>query len=358
MRNKFVLLSILALCGFFIGPVLENFLAEAPRKTISMGENLVGAKLCPQGDLLVAVGRKASGQWFCQAFESQGKELKSIGSLPEPPGRFHAMAWHPDRREVALAAGGEVWLFDPVKGKVKKLKANGLVRHLEYRGKLLLARTEKSVFLWNADSHNLQWRLDLAYLLHARLDPSGEVLATSSFEDGVRLFHVKKKKVLAHLEPGALISGLSFSKGGQWLTCGLRERSDRNEDRVNTYCLKNKKLVGPPLVVPSLFGFELSEDGEFIVTRGQMGATVWNTVDGKKLSHLPGESRLFDSLSSDGAWIASTPPSRGQVAVWRSHSSSEQHLLEIGDSASDVHFAGPRTLLVVNGQASLWSVPD
>ena len=358
MRNKLVLFSILALCGFSIGPGLEALHAKAPRRTVSMGQNLVGAKLSPQGDSLVAVGRKSSGQWFCQAFNGRGKELKSIDTMPSPPGRFHAMAWHPHRGEIALAAVDQVWLFDPLKGSVKKLKANAQVRHLEYRGNLLLARTDNSVFLWNAESYKLQWRLDLAYLLHARLDPNGEILATSSFEDGVRLFQVKKKKFLAHLEPGALSCGLGFSKSGQWLTCGFRERSDRSKDRVTTYCLKTKKIVGPALAAHSLYGFDVSDNGELIVARERSGAKVFRTVEGEQLSHRQGDSPLVDSMSPDGRWVASTPSLRGQVAVWSSRAASEEELLEIGHGASDVHFANSRTLLVVNGQASLWKIPD
>ncbi len=356
MKQRPLLLAILALFGLFVGEQLTVLTQTKPVKALVVGEHVSTARLSPDQKYIAGIGSTPRNIWFLQIWSSDGEVVLPPQKLPNTPGRFHSFDWSADSREVAVAAGSEVWLFHPKAHSKKVLAAAPLVRFVQFRGDSLLARSDSQTLIWRGKNHKKAWRLSQKYLLHADLDKEGRRLATSCFEDGVRVFDVKTKKQLQHLEPGSTVCGVKFSRQGQWVSFGPRVRGDRNRDRVVTFDLAKNRLVGPPLSCPGLRGFAVSDDGQTVVSSHRDTACVWNPQSAEVISQKALKGRLLDVLSPGGKWVASVPQA-AKTQLWKSSNESDTQQLDSDSLPSDLAFASEKYLLVVDGRITLWRLP-
>jgi len=329
----------------------------SPTKLLEIGSGIRTARLSPSGDYIAAVGVRDDGKHILYVWNRKGAQLMPPAQVPTPASRIPALAWRSDGKELAVAAGSEVWLFHPVKGSKTVLQAAPSVRALQYEGDSLMARTDQTTFVWHAHSHVVRWRLSQQHLLQATLSPDGLILATSCFQDGVRIFDIKRRKLLDHLEAGSIATGLKFSEKGNYLTCGYRNPGGRHQDRIKTYDMKKKKQFGPTLSTPALRGFDGCADGSKIVARTEEKATVWSTSDGRVLGESEQGGRLVDRLSPNGKWVVSAPEDGRSALLWRAQKAKKQHHLELSGAVQDLSFGRTGELLIAAGSATLWKAP-
>ena len=353
MRKTVARNLFLAVLGLFIGQGLAGLFSKQPEKILQVGEDLVAARMSVDGSHLAGVGKRQSG-WFLQVWNRRGREVVRALDLPKPPGRYPAFDWSPDGREVAVAATDKVWIVDLKDGKRTELQAGPEIRAVEYRGRLLMARTRTATVLW--EEGKPVWRLDQNYLLHSALSEDGTLLATSCFDDGVRVFDIRRKREVDHYAPGHLSSGLKFGAGGKLLTSGFRYRGDRRQDQIVTFEISSGRPVGPSLSTPTLYGFDLTPDGARVVSRQASGAALWDTKTGAVLGRRSEPSRLLDVISPDGRHVCSERGA-GLACVWTSRGSDPEYALRCPRPLTDMNFPRSDEVLVVGGQASLWKLP-
>lgn len=346
---------LLAVAGLFIGQALPTLLPSKPPQPIfTVGSDLRSAQLSLRGHYLAGIGCR-DGSWFVQVWDQNEKEVLAPQSLPTPPGRFHALSWSPDGKDLAVAAGDEVWIFKIKTGEKRILAAGPQVRTVEYNGQYLLAHTRTSSVIWKGDFSKPYWRLDQNRLLLSALDGNSERLATSCFEDGVRVFDLKRKRQTAHFKPGWISAGLKFGDGGRLLTVGYRNPSNRRQDHVITYDLNHGVPYGPALSTPSLYGLDTSLKGQRVVTRQFSGAVTWDVKTGTVLSERPGSSRLLDVIDYPGDLVCSELEGN-TAALWNAEDSSREHLLTCPEPISDMRFTHFNGLILVGGQARVWKL--
>jgi WD40 repeat protein len=355
--KRYVLYLILSLIGLAVGQHLHSVISsQTPEVLFQVGEDLVAGKMSPDGRYLAGVGREGD-RWFLQVWNNASKEVMSRKTLLKPPGRYPGFDWSPDGEHLAISAGDHVWVFQVKDGSKKALLASAGVRAVQYDGSYLIARTKNATIVWRGTKTKPYWRLDQQYLLHSAVDGESGRLATACFEDGVRVFDLKRKSQLGHFQPGAISCGLQFDARGLRLTSGFRTRANRQRDHIVTFDLESGRPAGPALTTPRLFGFQFSDSGRTVLSRQQPGAFVWNVEDARNVADRKGPAALIDALSADGRWVA-TIPGGGLVSLWSTRDPEREYELRSSHPVSDVRFGGPGRLLVVGGHARLWKVPE
>lgn len=357
MLRRTILLCLLAGFGYLVGTELESH--RAPTLELTFAQNARHAQMSPDGQNIAVLGLGTGGEWFFELWTQKGKLLGKRIPLPPPPGRHHSVSWREDSREVAVAAGNDVWLISTQSLEKRVLKAAPMVRQVQFQAQTLMARSNTAVFCWNTRTRKQIWRLDQNHLLQATLDPKGGKLATGCFQDGVRVFDIGRKRQLIQFSGGMTSCGLRFGRGGGWLTSGFRNRNQRQHDSVVTIDLKTKKPISAPIPTPFLEGFELCNDGINILARCRDTVTFYRTADGRAINSLEGTARLIDAVNEAGTWIASAlaGENASSCRAWNL-SSGKTHILSCAQPPQSLSFGSGGRLLVVDGQVNLWKVAD
>jgi WD40 repeat protein len=354
--SRYTLYLVLSVLGLIVGQHLHNVVSSrTPEVLLQVGEDLIAGQMSPDGRYLAGVGGK-DGSWFVQIWDDRGRVVMKRTPLVQPLGRHHGFDWSPDSADFAISAGDQVWVFQAKDGSKQVLPASSQVRTVEYDGPFLMARAKTATFVWKNKKAKPYWRLDQGYLLHSTVNGETGRLVTACFEDGVRVFDLKRKRQLFHFQPGLTSAGLEFDARGLRLASGFRNRGNRQLDHTLVYNLESGSPMEPTLVTPRLFGYRLSANGKKLVSRQHAGAFVWNVDNGQNVAHREGQSTLIDALSRDGKWVASALGG-GRVSLWSTEGKTE-HQLHSDQPATDVRFAGPGRLLTFGGQATLWKFAE
>lgn len=353
--KKLPLMLFLALLGFLVGSELDRTFSPKPAPLVRVGEHLVGARYSSESKLLAGVGPCKGGGWALEVWNLKGKLLCRVQGLPAPPGRYPSLVWLAGGKEVAVAAGREVWLVSADSGRKHVLKAAENVRQLEQAQGVLVARCDQEIDIWEKPNSGKRWALKAAHLVQIGLDPTGTFLAICCYQDGVRLFHLKSKRQFQHLETGLTVTGPAFSRGGDYLTYGLRQKN-RRLDRVLTYSLSKNRPVGQALSTPELQGFSVDQAGRRAVASGRTH-TVWDLESGTPSSEVPFAGRLISALSPDGSWTLSVPDKTTEAVLWSTADPDTQFALEHTPRCSDISFAAAGEFVTVSeGRATVWSM--
>lgn len=353
--KKFTLMLSLALLGFLVGGELNRTFSPSPAPLVRVGEQLVGARYSSETELVAGVGPSKGGFWALEVWSLKGKLLCKVEGIPAPPGRYPSLVWLAGGKEVAVAAGREVWLISADSGRKRVLKAAETVRQLEQAQGVLVARCDGEIDIWEKPESGKRWALKAAHLVQIGLDPTGTFLAICCYEDGVRLFHLKTKRQFQHLETGLTVTGPAFSRGGDYLSYGLRQRN-RRLDRVLTYSLSKNRPVGRAVSTPQLQGFSVDQAGRRAVASGRTH-TVWDVETGTPSGDVPFSGRLISAVSPDGSWTLSVPDETTEAVLWSIAEPDKQFALEHTPRCSDISFAaGGEFVTVSEGRATVWVV--
>ena len=351
MAKRIALFTFLALLGFVVGTQLET---SSPNRRLVVGWNLAAARWTPQSQHLGGVGRESDGSWYAAIWNEKGDYVCRTDGVPAAPGPYPKLAWSPDGTTLAVAAGTDVRLLC-TDGRVLRLRAAPVVREIQYSGDTLMARTNNTVFIWK-DKANKPWTISLEHLLLSTVDPTGTLLAVNCYQDGIRIFHLRTKRQIQHLEPGRTATGLQFSKGGEHLTFGLRQGRKRNHDKVLTYNLARNRYLGEPLSAPILRGLEVTPDGRNLLVSKEQATSVHLTDDGKEQARRDHTPRLLDRIAPSGKWVLSVPAKPNRAILWRAGAKKEFQLSD--KPPTDISFSSDREAVVVSGGvAAVWELP-
>jgi WD40 repeat protein len=157
-----------------------------------------------------------------------------VASLPASVHPVRAIAFRPDKPQVAAGRGNQVTIYDAATGAlVRTLSAEGLLAAVDSlafspNGKLVAAGTFQEVILWDADSGKLVRRLTgfADRVMALAFSPNSEWLATGGgapTEDGeIKVFAVATGNLVVDIKNGHsdTVFGVAFSPDGAKLaTC-------------------------------------------------------------------------------------------------------------------------------------------
>jgi WD40 repeat protein/serine/threonine protein kinase/tetratricopeptide (TPR) repeat protein len=184
------------------------------------------------------------------------------------------VAYSPDRRILATAAGNTVSLRDASTGEPV---GQGLIH-----------------------SGNV---------LSMTFSPDGRLLATGTYEKSVQIWEVATRKPIGQSIPQPdMVNSVEFSQDGHWLLTATGFRDHRVPSSARVWDVETGKPVSPPLSHPeTIRGGVLTPDGRFAITGGYDGlvrfwdCSTWQ-LSGEPVK-LPAQVMAM-SLSPDGLFLA------------------------------------------------------
>lgn len=353
---------LLILCLLLVGVSFEHFvldlLSRKPKPLITVGERLLVARSSKDGCYIAGLGPHTADTWRLQVWDDKGSLKLEHDRIPIPPGRSPALAWSDDGTQLALAAAGEVRVISLVGAPLQVLKAQSPVRQLEYEGSSLVARSNDQIAVWSQGWKKRPWVIKAPYLLQIALDDTGERLAVATFEGGLHVYHLPKRKLLHQLEGRHTVSNPLFSRNGDYLTYVIRNRNDRHQDRVVTHSFKTSdRLVTEPIVVSSIQGIRVDSIGSTVLITGAKH-TAWELSTGRLKREVPVQSNLISSLSPNADIALIAPSDKPGAALWKlSDNDASPVPISEKQTVSDLSFIdNQRVLVVADGKATIWKL--
>ncbi|MCH7728563.1 MAG: WD40 repeat domain-containing protein [Planctomycetes bacterium] len=195
---------------------------------------------------------------------------------------------------------------------------------------IVTAGDDGSLRLW--DSHTGKQKLELRHppnpkkpnetrwIRAAAVSPGGELVATSSFDNTVRLWNLKTKKEIYRLPGHGRMGGhraLAFTPDGR------RFASWGDDMRVYVWDVATGKLK---MELKNEYGdMVFSPDGRFFVT----GGNVFEAASGKRVTNLRGKSTIRAlAFSHDGRFLATATSKTiyvWDVATWKKRKEFKGH---------------------------------
>ncbi len=264
----------------------------------------------PSADEIDVLRRWVDGGAKGPAGEEPPRQLITPQLKPFPGvGAVTAADWSPDGKWIAVARFGKVQLMDSETGKVVRPigKHPGKVNSVRFSslGDRLVTASgvtglQGVATIWEVASgkqlHQFKGHRDAIY--SAALSPSGDVLATSSYDGKIRLWTVASGE--NHLTLGGhngAVYDLAFSPDGRHLA------SASADETVKIWEVKTGRrmdTLGQPL--DEQFVVRFSPDGRFIAAGGADNRIrVWKFVSREKQQINP---LLFARFAHDGAVLA------------------------------------------------------
>ncbi len=347
MRRHLVPVLLLLCLG-----VLMN---QPPRKIGEVGEGLTLASVSPDGKL--CAGLRQDGSWSFVVFEVASGKERFGQKLPDGPASFNPFAWSADSATLVVGTGEQVLVLDKNFQRVRKLKADWMVRDVRFSGSVLMARCDHAVLLYEMPGGKMFYRQAQQRLLAARLSPDARYLALASYEEPIFVFDVKEKRVVQQLKAGPVTINLEFCRNSEWLACGFRFRDQRDKDLALVYDWRNARMVGDFLGQRGIMGFAVAQDGSRLLARGLQETRVWDVATSKLLCLRTVDSQVMDALSADGRMAASVPVGRNQAVVWHTDDGRDGFTLETRTPPTGVSFPGPGLVGVTAGSQSVYQLP-
>jgi WD40 repeat protein len=319
-----------------------------------------------------------------------------------PVGEMHEsiVAWHPDRKRLAIAGAdsdgrGRIHIWDP-EARQRVALLEGHVQHVTQltfhpQGELLASGSwDGSLRLWHpgtgrevlqlatrafVDFSNDGRLLGMAYSgRHARflevtpsqeyrtlvsrlgadkgrynqedaVSPDGLLLAIS-MGDGVRLFHLPSGRELAVLPGGRP----SFPSNAELLISGP---GGVHRWPIESNTAASALRIGPPRMITLPVGFHrgaFTRDGRRLAVLTEWDGTAFlvdllsETVPSQRISH---PNATFLDISNDGRWLATAGWRSNRVRLWNADTGAMVHEW-IFDDQSMVSFTPDSRLLVIS----------
>jgi WD40 repeat protein len=322
-----------------------------------VGDNLASAAASPDGKWVAGLRSEGPEKWSVTVWETAtGRVQLQPQNLPHPPATTNGLAWNPNSRQLAVGTSSEVSLFT-IHGQARqRLKAEWLIRDLRFSGDWVMARCDKALFVWRADSGKLLLRLPQDHLLAAALHQPRGVLAAASFQDSIRLYSLPQGRLMGTLPAGPATVNMEFVAEGRSLAAAFRYQSQRQRDGAILYDWANGKAQTPLLPQPDLMGFSVSHNGRRLVTRSEPLCRVWDGTTGQLVLERALPCPLMDSVSADGRWVASLGYDSQDLQLWDADSGREVARLPHPGRPYSFRFFQAGLLQAVDGACSVWSV--
>ncbi len=352
--KRWPLYLLLALIGFWCDQAILDWV-NTPDRVVLVGAQMRQAMLSPDGKYVAGI-EPTGDQCRLRIWATEtGREAREPVLLPNPPASTSPISWSPKADRVAVGAAENVFLIPLKKGRVRKLQGAWLVREVRFsQSGLFSVRCNNVVFIYN-ERGKLAWRLDVPYLLHARLSEDGSQLAVAAFEDGIRVYNRGKRKCRLHLQPGAVSVGLQFCDQDSKLATAFRYRHNPSLDHARVYDLTDGRATGPELKVPELRGFSACDGGRRVVVRSG-GCHLIDVQSGRTLQYRSQPSPWVDVLSADGQQVLSQPEGRHEVVLWKAADGRELAHLPHPERPVTFGFVGSQWVRVTGGPCAIWKL--
>lgn len=239
--------------------------------------------------------------------------------------RAGSLAVSPDSRRLAVASGKALRVWDLATGK--ELAANEQAHsdmitriHVSSRGFIATASDDETVRIWDAGTSNQRqvlqvsgWARDIA------VSPDGQFLATSSFDDTVRLFAVESGQEVyrlpGHGRVGNLRTLVFLPDSGSFLSFGddfnLRRWDVRTGKALLEHAIRPSDLKTPiekadfeeRELLLLLRGAAFSPDAKTFLLDIAQHLYFFDVASGKQTARLPHPGGAAMTVSPDGKYL-------------------------------------------------------
>jgi WD40 repeat protein len=191
-------------------------------------------------------------------------------------------------------------------------------------GRLLAASgSGRQICVWRAENGQLLQTLlsHSAEVISLALSPSGEVVASSSWEDTLQLSEIATGRRLA-TTPGA-VRNLAFSRDGRWLGPGrVGNATNCIFELVRSVGFRRLAPPVPESGVKAVHTMEFSRDGSLALVAGADGVILWDCLTGRFLGVVPIAEACWAAFDRDGSALLIS--AEGELSRWPLHFQSKQ----------------------------------
>jgi WD40 repeat protein len=262
-------------------------------------------------------------------YKTSGPDAPVWAVYERPHGGIGGVAFSPDGRHVAVGSDGELSLWRPRRLEDKRAAMSHAPEEawsvaFSRDGRLLVSGGDNEIDknclrVWERKTGRLLWtgRSHEELVTCVACSPSGEIIASGSFDKTVKLWNERSGEVLATL-PGheAKVLCLAFSPDGRILATGGRDGRICLWDVGSRQHLRS--LSGGPEHIRAIV---FSLDGRRLITSSDPMVRFWDVTTGNlEQSFNEGQAVYSLALSPDGRTLAlgSREDSRdgGRVQLW------------------------------------------
>lgn len=167
---------------------------------------------------------------------------------------------------------------------------------------------------WNREGRLIKTFRHPAGITHLAFSPDGKTIATSSYDEQLRIWDLEQETMVMTLHgPAGTIWTLAYSPDGRLLASGGEDKMVRIWDAQTGKLLR--VLNGHER---NIWAVTFSNDGKYLVSSGfDKTIRVWNAGDGRLVNILNGHSEAVVSLAfNDGGDILASGGDDGKINLW------------------------------------------